>query len=237
MTGKPPRVTDRDAGLTCRPCEIAGYLTEDGWPGLSGKWHARCKRHGCGCDHGKGAATSMREPHFGHTKHGLPVHLHAHDHLPEHNAYARLNKTVALAVTHWVGSMSCAWAFCLLALLSLPAVLTQALHVHWFPSWLVAVGLIALVAWIAQTFLQLVLLSVIMVGQNVQQAASDARAAKTFEDTESANASLDVALDRLDVTTEGGIKAILDAVNGLAAQTAPAKRLATPAERSEGSGT
>ena len=169
-------------------------------------------------------------PHFGFTRHGHAVHLRTLDHLPVHSAYARLNKRVALAVTGWVGSMSCAWAFCLLALLSLPAVLTQAFHVHWFPGWLVAVGLIALVAWIAQTFLQLVLLSVIMVGQNVQQAASDARAAKTFEDTE-------VIVDRLDVSTEGGIKAILDALEALAAQVAsmkaaPAKRLASPAERS-----
>ena len=43
--------------------------------------------------------------------------------------------------------------------------------------------LIALVSWIAQTYIQLVLLSVIIVGQNIQSAASDARAAKTFEDT------------------------------------------------------
>ena len=175
-------------------------------------------------------------PHFGFTRHGHAVHLRTLDHLPVHSAYARLNKRVALAVTGWVGSMTCAWAFCLLALLSLPAVLTQAFHVHWFPGWLVAVGLIALVAWIAQTFLQLVLLSVIMVGQNVQQAASDARAAKTFEDTE-------VIVDRLDVSTEGGIKAILDAVNALAAQVpaqkaSPDKRLATRADRGkEGNGT
>ena len=180
------------------------------------------------------------EPHYGRTRHGLAVHLRTLDHLPVHSAYARMNKRVALAVTGWVGSMSCAWAFCLLALLSLPAVLTQAFHVHWFPGWLVAVGLIALVAWIAQTFLQLVLLSVIMVGQNVQQAASDARAAKTFEDCE-------VLLDKLDEHTEGGLKTVLDAVNALAAQVAApapvvsmpappaskaqAKRLATRAER------
>jgi hypothetical protein len=159
-------------------------------------------------------------PHFGFTRHGLAVHLRALDHLPVHSAYARFNKAVAVKVTDWVGSMTCAWAFCLLALLSLPAVLTQALHVHWFPSWLVAVGLIALVAWIAQTFLQLVLLSVIMVGQNVQQTAADARAAKTFEDVEAVKADLITALDRLDVTTEGGVKAILDAVSTLASAVA-----------------
>ena len=165
----------------------------------------------------RGRGTVSEHPHFG-ISHGLAVHLKALDHLPGRSAYERFNKAVAVKITNWVGSMTCAWVFCLLALLSLPAVLTQALHVRWFPSWLVAVGLIALVAWIAQTFLQLVLLSVIMVGQNVQQAASDARAAKTFEDAESANASLAVALDRLDESTEGGLKAVLDAVSaGLAA--------------------
>jgi hypothetical protein len=37
---------------------------------------------------------------------------------------------------------------------------------------------------IAQTFLQLVLLSIIIVGQNVQAAASDARAENTYQDAE-----------------------------------------------------
>ncbi len=149
------------------------------------------------------------QPHFGFTRHGLAVHQLAADHQPAGTAYARFNKKVALGVTGFVGSMTAAWIFCLLALLSLPAVLTQAFGLRFFPHWLVAVGLIALVAWIAQTFLQLVLLSVIMVRQNVQQAASDARAAKQFEDTE-------VIVDRLDERTEGGIKAVLDAVNALA---------------------
>ena len=38
--------------------------------------------------------------------------------------------------------------------------------------------------WIAQTFLQLVLLSIIIVGQNVQASASDERAENTFQDAE-----------------------------------------------------
>ena len=101
-----------------------------------------------------------------------------------------------MKITGWVGSMSCAWIFCLLSVASLPAVLTQAFHLHVFPSWLISVGLIALVAWIAQTFLQLVLLSIILVGTNVSAEASDARAAKQFEDTR----SVTIALDRLDET-------------------------------------
>ena len=66
-------------------------------------------------------------------------------------------------------------------------------------------GKAALISWIAQTFLQLVLLAVIMVGQRVQSAASDARSEKQFADTEE-------ILDALNLKTEGGLKAILDAV-------------------------
>lgn len=158
----------------------------------------------------------MHEPHFGRTKLGLPVHHRAADHLPSHSGYARLNKKVAVTVTNTVGSMTCAYIFCLLALLSLPAVLTQAFHVTFFPSWLVAVGLIALVAWIAQTFLQLVLLSVIMVGQGVSQAAGDARAEKTFTDTEA-------ILDRLDLKTAGGLAAVMSVAKDAQADAAAAR--------------
>lgn len=155
------------------------------------------------------------KPTFGHTSLGHEVHARTLDHLPEHNAYARFNKRVALAVTRTVGSMTCAWVFCGLAVVSLPAVLALAFHVTWFPHWLISAGLIALVAWIAQTFLQLVLLSVIMVGQDVQSRASDARAAKTFEDTEAVRSDVTTALDRLDTRSQGGLRDILDAVAGM----------------------
>jgi hypothetical protein len=64
--------------------------------------------------------------------------------------------------------MWCAYLFGLLALISLPA----AIRSH---------DPIIIVAWIAQTFLQLVLLPIIIVGQNVQAAASDARAESDHE--------------------------------------------------------
>lgn len=97
--------------------------------------------------------------------------------------------------------MTCAWVFAMISLLSLPAILTQAFSLHVFPHWLIAAGLIALVAWISSYFLQLVLLSVIMVSGNVQQAASDARAAKQFEDTET-------IVDQLNLDTEGGLSVL-----------------------------
>lgn len=153
-------------------------------------------------------------PTHGFTRWGHPVHAHTHDHLPTDTAYQRFNKAVAIKITTWVGSMTCAYVFSLLALASLPAVLSN-FHVFHstFPGWLIKASVIALVAWIAQTFIQLVLLSVIMVGQDVQAKASDARAAKTFEDTET-------IVDRLDAHTEGGIKVLLDEIQALRAEVA-----------------
>jgi hypothetical protein len=117
------------------------------------------------------------------------------------------NAKVALVITRSVGTMACAYVFAAVALISLPAAISSG-------------QVIIIVAWIAQTFLQLVLLSIIMVGQSVQSRASDARAAKEFVDTET-------ILDRLDVHTAGGIKELLDAIHaigrsGEASNTSPA---------------
>lgn len=90
------------------------------------------------------------------------------DLLPGGTAVNRFNTKVAIGITRVVGSMWCAYAFALFDLISLPDA--------------VRTGAAALVSWVAQTFLQLVLLSVIMVGQNVQAAAADKRAEATFHD-------------------------------------------------------
>jgi len=90
------------------------------------------------------------------------------DLLPRGTAINRFNTKVAILITRAVGSMWCAYAFALFDLISLPAAIRA--------------GTSAIVSWVAQTFLQLVLLSVIMVGQNVQAAAADKRAEATFHD-------------------------------------------------------
>jgi hypothetical protein len=105
------------------------------------------------------------------------------------------NAKLALIITRSVGTMACAYVFAAIALISLPAAINSG-------------QVIVIVSWIAQTFLQLVLLSIIMVGQSVQSAASDARAAKEFADTET-------ILDRLDTHTAGGIKDVLDAIHAI----------------------
>ena len=81
-----------------------------------------------------------------------------------------LNGKIAVFITNIVGSMWCAYAFAALALISLPEAIKG--------------GTAQLVAWIAQTFLQLVLLSVIMVGQKVAAEASDKQALQTYKDAE-----------------------------------------------------
>ena len=81
-----------------------------------------------------------------------------------------LNGKIAIIITNMVGTMWCAYVFAALALISLPQAIQG--------------GTATLVAWIAQTFLQLVLLSVIMVGQKVSAAASDKQALQTYKDAE-----------------------------------------------------
>jgi hypothetical protein len=80
------------------------------------------------------------------------------------------NGWLAVQITKIVGSMWCAYAFAAIALISLPAAIAQ--------------GTVAIVSWISQTFLQLVLLSVIMVGQQVLAKASDKQALQTYNDAE-----------------------------------------------------
>lgn len=150
--------------------------------------------------------STPRTPHFGFTKQGLAVHHSTVDHHADGTAYQRFNKRVAIWLTNTIGTMTTFWIFCILALCSLPSVLSAfGPFRHTFPAWMVKVSIIALVAWIAQTFIQLVLLPALMVGQNLQNAAADARAAKQFEDTE-------LLVDRLDTHTQGGITEILDAI-------------------------
>jgi len=90
----------------------------------------------------------------------------------------KFNNTLAVKITNTVGSMWSAYLFALLSLTSLPAILV-AVNPSFradFPSWIIAASMITLIAWISQNFLQLVLLPVIMVGQNVIQGQQDAKA-------------------------------------------------------------
>src|SRR5260370_9805130 len=80
----------------------------------------------------------------------------------------RSNTWLAVRITTTVGLMWVAYIFAAIAIVSLRAAIQSQ-------------NVIIIVAWIAQTFFQLVLLPIIIVGQNVIQPANDARAEADHE--------------------------------------------------------
>jgi len=81
------------------------------------------------------------------------------------------NGKIGLFLTTIVGTMWAAYLFTLLAIVS-------------FPSAIRSGSSIIIVAWIAQTFLQLVLLPIIIVGQNILGKAADKRSEQTYKDVD-----------------------------------------------------
>jgi hypothetical protein len=75
----------------------------------------------------------------------------------------KFNYWIAVKITNGVGTMWCAYAFLIIDLFMLPPVIKA----HSVMVW---------VTYIAQTVLQLVLLPIIMVGQNVIQAQNESKA-------------------------------------------------------------
>lgn len=86
------------------------------------------------------------------------------------NVFVRLNARFGLRVTMVVGTMWCAYVFSVIALIALPSAIKQ--------------GTYFIVVWLSSSFLQLVLLPVIIVGQNIQAAVADKRAEDTYKDAE-----------------------------------------------------
>ncbi len=87
------------------------------------------------------------------------------------NPIVRFNARFGLGITIVVGTMWCAYAFTGIALISAPSAFRSG-------------NLLTIIAWIAQTFLQLVLLPVIIVGQNIQAKAADLRSESTYKDAD-----------------------------------------------------
>lgn len=99
---------------------------------------------------------------------GPPVSAH-HKRGPHRTFWQKINDRIGLGITRRVGTMWAAYLFAGLSLVSLPAAIATG-------------DPIIIVAWIAQTFLQLVLLPIIIVGQNIQAQSADKRAIATYED-------------------------------------------------------
>ena len=78
----------------------------------------------------------------------------------------QFNSRLAVLITKSVGTMWAAYLFMLIAFVSLP----QAWHAF------IHGDAVTGVAWLSQSFLQLVLLPIIIVGQNIISASQDARA-------------------------------------------------------------
>ncbi|MBU6269155.1 MAG: hypothetical protein KGN34_16525 [Sphingomonadales bacterium] len=105
-----------------------------------------------------------------HTPHPRVAHRKKEGVSTRAGQHSGFNGWLAVKITNAVGTMWCAYAFTALALISLPSAISG--------------GIGPLIAWIAQTFLQLVLLSIIMVGQKVAAEASDKQAYQTYKDAE-----------------------------------------------------
>src|SRR3984893_7969624 len=119
-------------------------------------------------------------PHIEYRKAaGTPKVVAAGAHVHGPGPLGRFNAKVGLRITVIVGTMWCASLFTRLALGSAPQAFKSG-------------DKIIIVAWIAQTFLQLALLPIIIVGQNVQATAADARSQATYDH---ADAVLHTALE------------------------------------------
>ena len=106
----------------------------------------------------------------------------------EHKESLSTLDKIALVITKFVGTMYCAIIFSLIALISLP----QAL----------AGGTATIISWIAQTFLQLVLLSIIMVGQNLQTKHAELRVDADYETNLESKKDIEEVSKKLDTILE-----------------------------------
>lgn len=125
----------------------------------------------------------ITHPHIEHRKKEGPV--------KRNDMATGINGRIAVWLTAMVGTMWCAYIFSILALLVVP----DAIHG----------GLLTFIQWVSQTFIQLVMLSVIMVGQNILGMAADKRADLTYKD---ADATFHEALE-----IQKHLKAQDDAIN------------------------
>jgi hypothetical protein len=90
--------------------------------------------------------------------------------------------------------MWCAYIFAIIALISLPQAIHESFNGVFQP--------LPIVTWIAQTFLQLVLLSIILYGQNLLSEGADARSEATFRNTKNAEKRLTAILKGIEARGE-----------------------------------
>jgi hypothetical protein len=115
--------------------------------------------------------THVPHPRLAERKlHGpVKVHEQAKGFQPGASLVQRINARVGLFITVVVGTMWCAYVFAGIALVSL----RDNLH-----------STALFILWLSSSFLQLVLLPIIIVGQNIQARAADKRAEDTYKDAD-----------------------------------------------------
>lgn len=112
----------------------------------------------------------VRHPRAEELRAGKPVRSADLRNVNHQNLLVRLNARFGLKITLVVGTMWAAYVFTILALFALPSAIRQ--------------GTYFVVVWLSSSFLQLVLLPIIIVGQNIQAAVADKRAEDTYKDAE-----------------------------------------------------
>ena len=114
-------------------------------------------------------ATSIEE-HLQQRAERGPIKVNDQRDLNHPKLLRRLNAILGLKITTIVGTMWAAYLFTAIALFALPSAIRQ--------------GTYFVVVWLSSSFLQLVLLPIIIVGQNIQAKAADERAAATYRDAD-----------------------------------------------------
>jgi len=112
----------------------------------------------------------VRHPRAVELREGHPVQSKDLRKVNHENVFVRFNARFGLKITLVVGTMWMAYLFTIIALFALPSAIKQ--------------GTYYVVVWLSSSFLQLVLLPIIIVGQNIQAAAADKRAEDTYKDAE-----------------------------------------------------
>jgi hypothetical protein len=112
----------------------------------------------------------VRHPWVEDRKLARPTRTRDLRHLDHPNPFIRFNARFGLRITLVVGTMWMAYIFTILALFALPDAIKQ--------------GTYFIIVWLSSSFLQLVLLPIIIVGQNIQARAADKRSEETYKDAE-----------------------------------------------------
>ncbi|MDQ3076000.1 MAG: hypothetical protein M3Q34_02635 [bacterium] len=107
---------------------------------------------------------------------------------------------IALLVTNAVGTVWCAIIFAIIALMSLQQEMSG--------------GNSALLTWFTQTFLQLVLMSVILIGQNIQTKVSEQKGQRDLETDLAIKQELEALIQRINII-EADEEGKLDKILGL----------------------